>query len=154
MLQWEKELIGLYIAKHPLAYLSDLFKEQVTHTTAEITEDMEKHKVVLGGTITEARRITTKKGDPMCAVKLEDMFGSIEVTVGDEIPRSRELIEVHVSELSLLFNAMDPSPAREKDLDPKAEEFIVGWARAARRDAQFALQVYVDRPGVPLQSHE
>ena len=81
LLQWEKELLGLYIAKHPLAYLSDLFKEQVTHTTAEITEELEKHKVVLGGTITEARRIMTKKGDPMCAVKLEDMYGSIEVTV-------------------------------------------------------------------------
>ena len=81
LLQWEKELIGLYIAKHPLAYLSDLFKEQVTHNTAEITEELDKHKVVLGGTITEARRIMTKKGDPMCAVKLEDMYGSIEVTV-------------------------------------------------------------------------
>jgi hypothetical protein len=49
-----------------------------------------------------------------------------EVTVGDEIPRNRELIEVHVPELSLLFNAMDPSPAREKDLDPKAEECFFG----------------------------
>jgi DNA polymerase-3 subunit alpha len=36
---------------------------------------------VLGGIITEARRIITKKGDPMCVVKLEDMYGSIEVTV-------------------------------------------------------------------------
>src|SRR5713101_4160507 len=81
LLQWEKELIGLYIAKHPLAYLGDLLKGQITHNTAEITEEMDKQKVVLGGTITEARRITTKKGDPMCAVKLEDMYGSIEVTV-------------------------------------------------------------------------
>lgn len=74
-----------------------------------------------------------------------------EVTVGDEVPNNCELIEVHVAELSLLFNAMDPSPPREKDLDPKVEEFVVSWARAARRDAQFALQVYVDRPGVPEQ---
>ena len=74
-----------------------------------------------------------------------------ELTVGDEIPRNCELIELHLTELSLLFNAMDPSPPREKDLDPKVEEFIVSWARAARRDAQFALQVYVDRPGVPEQ---
>jgi hypothetical protein len=74
-----------------------------------------------------------------------------EVTVGDDIPRNCELIEVHVAELNLLFNTMDPSPPREKDLDPKAEEFIVSWARAARRDAQFALQVYVDRHGVPEQ---
>jgi hypothetical protein len=42
-----------------------------------------------------------------------------EVTVGDEVPPKCELIEVHVAELSLLFNAMDPSPPREKDLDPQ-----------------------------------
>src|SRR6266581_3150444 len=81
LLQWEKELIGLYLAKHPLSYLSDLFKEQITHNTAEITEEMDKHKVVLGGTVTDARRITTKKGDTMCVVQLEDMYGSIGVTV-------------------------------------------------------------------------
>jgi len=72
-----------------------------------------------------------------------------ELTVGDEIPEARELIEVHVTELRLLFNPIDPSPLHEKDLEPKAEEFIVSWARSARRDAPLALQVYVDRPGVP-----
>src|SRR6266478_10178506 len=45
-----------------------------------------------------------------------------------------------------LFNEIDPSPFREKDLDAKAEEFIVGWARDLPRDARLALVVYVDRP--------
>jgi hypothetical protein len=71
-----------------------------------------------------------------------------ELTVGDEIPQNCELIEVHVPELRFLFNPIDPSPLREKDLDAKAEEFIVSWARSARRDARLALQVYVDRSGV------
>jgi len=35
----------------------------------------------VGGTIKEARRITTKNGDAMCVVQLEDMFGTIGVTV-------------------------------------------------------------------------
>jgi len=81
LLQWEKELIGLYISKHPLAYLGDLFKEHITHTTADISEELDKQKVVVGGTIKEARRITTKNGDAMCVVQLEDMFGTIGVTV-------------------------------------------------------------------------
>ena len=81
LLAWEKELIGVYISKHPLAYMSDLLKERVTHNTAEITEELDRQKVVLGGTITEARRITTKKGDTMCVVQLEDLYGSISVTV-------------------------------------------------------------------------
>ncbi len=81
LFQWEKELIGVYISKHPLSYLVDLFKKSVTHTTAEITEEIDKQKVIVGGAIREARRITTKKGDTMCVVQLEDMYGSIGVTV-------------------------------------------------------------------------
>src|SRR6266567_3828225 len=81
LLQWEKELIGVYIVKHPLAYLSDFLKERTTHTTAQITEELDRQKVVVGGTIKEARRITTKNGDAMCVVQLEDMFGTIGVTV-------------------------------------------------------------------------
>jgi hypothetical protein len=72
--------------------------------------------------------------------------------IGDEIPADCELIEVHVTELRLLFNPIDPSPPRERDLDAKAEEFIVSWARAARRDARLALQVDVDKPEVPAQA--
>jgi DNA polymerase-3 subunit alpha len=87
LLAWEKELIGVYVSKHPLAYLIDVLKERVTHNTAQITEELDRQKVTLGGMITEARRITTKKGDTMCVVKLEDMYGSVSVTV---FPRAYE----------------------------------------------------------------
>jgi hypothetical protein len=71
-------------------------------------------------------------------------------SAGDPIPRDCELIEVHVSELKRLFNAIDASPFRERDLDPAAEEFIVTWAREAQRDAALALLVHLDRQaGLP-----
>ena len=81
LLTWEKDLIGVYVSEHPLEYLHKVMKDRVKHNTAMITEESAKQKVVLGGTISEARRITTKKGDAMCIVKLEDMYGSISVTV-------------------------------------------------------------------------
>ena len=64
---------------------------------------------------------------------------------GDPLPPKCAAIEVHVSELKQLFNAIDPSPFRDKDLDPKAEEFIVGWAKDLPRDAPLALVVSLDR---------
>jgi hypothetical protein len=67
-------------------------------------------------------------------------------SAGDPIASNCEVIEVHVSELRQLFNAIDPSPFREKDLDADAENFIVGWAREVSRDAPLALLVYLDRP--------
>jgi hypothetical protein len=71
-------------------------------------------------------------------------------SAGDAITPDCEQIEVHVTELRQLFNAMDPSPFRERDLDPKAEEFIVDWAQEAPPKASLALLVYLDRPaGLP-----
>jgi hypothetical protein len=63
----------------------------------------------------------------------------------DGLPPGCERIEVRVGEIRQLFNSMDPSPFRERDLDPKAEAFIVDWARELRRDAPLALVVRVSR---------
>ena len=74
---------------------------------------------------------------------------------GDPIPPNCELIEVRVAELKQLFNAIDPSPFRERDLDPNAEEFIVDWAKEASPSATFGLAVYLDRPaGVATEPAE
>ena len=54
-------------------------------------------------------------------------------------------IEVHVAELRQMFDAMDPSPFHDRDLDPRAAEYIVGWARELPRAAPLALLVHLDR---------
>jgi hypothetical protein len=64
---------------------------------------------------------------------------------GDAIPPGSEVIKVKVGELKQLFNSIDPSPFREKDLDPAAEEFILEWAREAARRKPLALLIHVDR---------
>lgn len=67
-------------------------------------------------------------------------------SAGDPIPPGCEVIDVHVAELRQLFNSIDPSPFHQKDLDAKAEEFIVEWARDLPREACLALLVHLDRP--------
>jgi hypothetical protein len=74
-------------------------------------------------------------------------------SAGDLIPPKCSIIEIHVSELKQLFDAIDPSPFRDRDLDPKAEEFIVGWAKDLPRDASLALVVDLDREaGLPNEA--
>jgi hypothetical protein len=52
--------------------------------------------------------------------------------------------------LKQLFNSIDPSPFRTKDLDRETEEFIVGWAKDLPRDVPLALLVDLDRQaGLP-----
>lgn len=58
-------------------------------------------------------------------------------------------MDVHVRELSQLFNAYDRSPFRERDLDPGAEEFIVGWASEVPARTPLRLVIHVDVKPVP-----
>jgi uncharacterized OsmC-like protein len=44
------------------------------------------------------------------------------------------------------FNAIDPSPFHQRDLDPRAEEFIVAWASDLPSDRPWSLVVHLDRP--------
>ena len=72
---------------------------------------------------------------------------------GDAVPPNCALIEVRVGELKQLFNGLDPSPFREKDLDSNAEAFIVGWAREVPPEAPLGLTVHLDRPaGLPNEA--
>jgi hypothetical protein len=77
-----------------------------------------------------------------------DMTGATyrgDEVAGGSIPPKCEIIEIRVPELKHIFNLMDPSPFHNRDLDPRAEEFIVGWAREVPRDAPLALSVHLDR---------
>lgn len=53
------------------------------------------------------------------------------------------IIELEVRDTKQLFNSMDPSPFREKDLDSDAEEFIESWAQEFPGDAPLTLRVYL-----------
>jgi hypothetical protein len=76
-----------------------------------------------------------------------------QASAGDAIPSKCAVIEVRVAELRQLFNAIDPSPFLGRDLDPKAEEFIVGWSKESPPTAKLALLIYLDRPaGLPNES--
>jgi hypothetical protein len=74
----------------------------------------------------------------------------LRAAAGDPIPvECRRPIEVRVAELRQLFNAIDPSPFLERDLDPKAEEFIVDWSRDLPASAVLALVVHLERAAGP-----
>jgi hypothetical protein len=62
-----------------------------------------------------------------------------------DFPPGCALIEVHVTDLKQLFDSLDPTPFHKRDIDPKAEEFITGWARELRGDGPLGLLVHADR---------
>lgn len=52
-------------------------------------------------------------------------------------------IAIRVRTVAQLFNSLDPSPFRDKDIDAGVEDFVVGWVRELPRDRPIALAVYL-----------
>jgi len=81
MLNWEKELIGLYVSDHPLNPVMDVLSQAVTHYSAQLGEASPQEKVRVAGMITQIRPYQTKSGKAMAFVTLEDIQGSIELVI-------------------------------------------------------------------------
>lgn len=52
-------------------------------------------------------------------------------------------IAVRARTVEHLFNSLDPSPFREKDLDVGVEEFVVGWVRELPHGTPFTIAVHL-----------
>ncbi len=79
ILAFEKEMTGFYVTGHPL----DKYREKLAGFTpiSQLTAATDGKPVKVAGMITSAKRITTKSGDMMCFVNLEDFTGQVEVIV-------------------------------------------------------------------------
>ena len=80
-LLWEKELLGVYAASHPMQNLGIDMSKLVTCFCNELSAEHDGKNVTLAGMITSVRVINTKKGDQMAFVNLEDLQGHCEAVV-------------------------------------------------------------------------
>ncbi len=76
-LQEEKSVLGFYVSSHPLTKLKELLPED-SLTTAGLAEVTEGEEVALAGVLTEVKKTTTRNGDPMVYLLLEDLEGHTE----------------------------------------------------------------------------
>ncbi len=81
ILNWEKELIGLYISDHPLAPVMNDLQDVVTHSSVQLGEATNEERVRVAGVVSRFRTHTTKKGKAMAFATLEDLQGAIEVVI-------------------------------------------------------------------------
>ena len=111
ILNWEKELIGIYISSHPVDPVLEQLASLNTATTAEMLDEESSlvHKVVrVVGLVTSLRKMTTKNKDMMAVAQLEDRFGTIEAVM---FPRTWAKLQEVVAEGEVLVVAgkLDPS---------------------------------------------
>ncbi len=80
-LEWEKELVGVYISEHPVARALAQARDLITHLCGEIGEEQHDQKVTVLGLVSAYRTTQTKKGEQMAFVTLEDVQGTLDVVV-------------------------------------------------------------------------
>jgi len=81
-LSWEKELLGFYVTDHPVDYIVNGIDQSNIINISQLRqiEDFSREpRVAVIALITSVRDITTRKGDAMAVVSVEDRFGTIEV---------------------------------------------------------------------------
>jgi DNA polymerase-3 subunit alpha len=81
LLALEKEYLGLFVSDHPLSSLAEELRQHVSARACDLSELEEGSDVIIGGLVNGCRRYTAKSGRPMMFLALEDMTGSVEITV-------------------------------------------------------------------------
>lgn len=123
-LSLEKQVLGIYFSGHPLEDYKDQFDKFSFNTSVldyyeedeegnkRYTEVSDGEQVVMGGIITEFKRLATRSGQTMAFVKVEDVYGQIETIIFPKIfDKSRELLkEEQVVKISGKLQIKDGTP--------------------------------------------
>ena len=92
LLRLEKEVLGLYVSEHPLSGIRDQLRRKSDATIAELERRRDGEVVTIGGIVAGVRHMTTKRGDAMVFLRLEDITGSVETVVFNQTyDKAREL---------------------------------------------------------------
>jgi DNA polymerase-3 subunit alpha len=89
ILNWERELLGLYVSDHPLSPVIEVLTQTVTHFSGQLSEAAQNEKVRVAGMIIRMRSHQTKTGKQMGFVTIEDLQGTIELVI---FPRTWEQV--------------------------------------------------------------
>ena len=93
LLAAEKESIGLFISAHPLKEVRAALRARVDCPLSDLADRRDGDWVLVGGMITETKKIRTKKGDPMMFATLDDLEGSVELLVfGNALTAAGEVL--------------------------------------------------------------
>jgi DNA polymerase III subunit alpha len=156
LLAIEKEAIGLFISAHPLKEVREALRAAVDAPLASLPDRKDGDWVTAGGIITAAKKIRTKKGDPMMFATLDDLEGSIEVLIFgkalaeyegalgvDEVVLVRGRVDHGDKGTSLIAQTVDP-------FQPTAEEVEAAREAAALEPTEpQALTVLLDATTLP-----
>lgn len=101
LLAFEKEMIGFYITKHPLASYEKLLNAYSSCKISELAGLRDSQEILIGGLIKKVKiTVTRKKAEKMAIVTLEDLNSSVEMLV---FPTAYKKVSELVKEDNMVF---------------------------------------------------
>jgi DNA polymerase III subunit alpha len=125
ILEWEKELVGVYVSSHPLQQMTVDLMNVVTHASVDITEELGKQAVVIAGLLAEVRPFTTKKGEQMAFCRLEDLQGSVDVTVFPQLFREKKDL-FKPDKIVIVWGKADARNGRMSVVADRVQDYVQG----------------------------
>jgi DNA polymerase-3 subunit alpha len=145
LLRLEKETLGLYVSEHPLSAVRDQLRRKTDATLGELERRRDGEVVLVGGIVSEVKHTTTKRGEPMVFLALDDPTGSVEAVVfNSTYAQSRELCVT--DRVLIVKGRVDHKQAGETKLI--ALELTPFDAVPERREVRFALDARQAPAGV------
>ncbi len=145
LLRMEKETLGLYVSEHPLHSVREQLRRKTDCTLAEIERRRDGEIVTVGGIVSAVKGLTTKKGEPMVFMRLDDVTGGAEVVVFNSVyASSRELCVT--DQILIVKGRIDHKQEGETKL--LAMEVSQFEAVAERRDVTIKIDARVARAGL------
>jgi DNA polymerase-3 subunit alpha len=141
LLAAEKESIGLFISAHPLKDVGAALKVRSDSTLAELAARRDGDWVTVGGMVTQAKRIKTKKGDWMMFATLYDLEASVEIIVfGKALAASEDALQT--DSIVLVRGRVDHKD-RDKTcvIAQQVERFAPSQEEVAKAQVEVAKQV-------------
>jgi DNA polymerase-3 subunit alpha len=122
ILKGEKEALGFFFSQHPLSAYSHLIAHITRFDTASIKETDTAEDVTIVGIVNGCKELTTKKGDRMANISLEDTKGIVEAIVFPDL-YSKNLLLIRSDKPVVVTGALErtedgTSRIRAKNITP------------------------------------
>ncbi len=143
LLRLEKETLGLYVSEHPLSAIRDQLRRKTDATIAELERRRDGEVVTVGGIVSGLKHMTTKKGDPMVFMRLDDVTGGTECVVfNSTYQEAQELMTV--DRVLIVKGRVDHKEGETKLV---AMEVAAFEAVAEKREVRLKIDAMKARPG-------
>jgi DNA polymerase-3 subunit alpha len=145
LLRLEKEVLGLYVSEHPLHSIREQLRRKTDCALNDIERRRDGEVVTVGGIVSALKHLTTKKGEPMVFMRLDDVTGGAEVVVFNSVyAQSRELCTT--DRILVIKGRVDHKQEGETKL--LALEVAPFEAVAERKEVTIKIDARVARAGI------